>query len=479
MDIIFKKHKKGKNKYSVPQWTGKDCRLDENLLRDDLDMPEAGESEVVRHYVKLSKMNFGVDDNMYPLGSCTMKYNPKVNEKFSKLDSFLNIHPLVKEEYIQGSLKIIYDLSEYLRKITGMEGVTLNPVAGSHGELTGVMVIKKYFEDIGEKRDTIIIPDSAHGTNPASVAMCGFKIREAKSTPEGDVDIKQLEELLDENVAGMMLTSPGTTGLFDRNLAKIADMLHKNGSLFYGDGANLNATLGKARFADMGFDLMHINIHKTFSTPHGGGGPGAGPVAVAEKLEKYLPVPVVVKEGEKYSLKYDMPDSIGAVHSFAGNFLILVRAFIYINTLGAEGLKDISETAVLNANYLKALLTGDDGYNLPINRSCMHEFIVNDRGFPEGITTDHISKRILDYGYHAPTVFFPLIVHNSIMVEPTETESKETLDRFADIMLKIKKEAFENPDILLNAPSNTPVRKVDPVLAAKNPVLKWEDAVNT
>ncbi len=475
MDIIFKKHKKGKNKYSVPDWNGKDYSLDEAMLRDDLDMPEAGESEIVRHYVKLSKMNFGVDDNMYPLGSCTMKYNPKVNEKFAGSEKFISVHPLSRREHIQGSLKIIYELSDYLRKISGMEGVTLVPAAGSHGELTGVMVMKKYFEDIGEKRDTIIIPDSAHGTNPASVAMCGFKIKEAKSTPDGDVNIDLLEEMLDENVAGMMLTSPGTTGLFDRNLSKIADMLHRNGSLFYGDGANLNATLGKARFADMGFDLMHINIHKTFSTPHGGGGPGAGPVTVVKKLEKYLPVPVVVKEGDEYIMKYDMPDSIGPIHSFSGNFLILVRAFIYINTLGFEGLKDVSETAVLNANYLKALLTGEDGYNLPIKRSCMHEFIVNDRGFPEGITTDQISKRILDYGYHAPTVFFPLIIPHSIMIEPTETESKETLDSFAEVMLEIKKEAFENPPLLMNAPLNTPVRKVDSVLAAKTPVLKWED----
>ena len=473
MDIIFKKHGKGKNKYTVPEWKGSDYSLNKNMLRDDLDMPEAGEAEIVRHYIKLSKMNFGVDDNMYPLGSCTMKYNPKVNEKFAKSEKFAALHPFAKEEYTQGALKVIYDLSEYFRKISGMEGVTLIPSAGSHGELTGVMIIKKYFEDIGEKRDTIIIPDSAHGTNPASVAMCGFKIKEAKSTPEGDVDIDLLREMLDENVAGMMLTSPGTTGLFDRNIEKIADMLHKNGSLFYGDGANLNATLGKARFADMGFDLMHVNVHKTLSTPHGGGGPGAGPVTVVKKLEKYLPVPYVEKEGDRYSFKFDRPVSIGSVHSFAGNFLILLRAYIYINTLGAEGLKDVAETAVLNANYLKALLTGKDGYNLPINRSCMHEFVINDKGFPEGITTDHISKRILDYGYHAPTVFFPLIIQHSIMIEPTETESKETLDDFADVMLKVKKEAFENPDLLLNAPLSTPVRKVDSVLAAKNPVLKW------
>ncbi|MDX9800344.1 MAG: aminomethyl-transferring glycine dehydrogenase subunit GcvPB [Spirochaetia bacterium] len=473
MEIIFNKSKKGKNSYAVPQWKGKDYQLDGRYTGNtSLLLPDVGESELVRHYVNLSKKNFCVDENMYPLGSCTMKYNPKINEKLASDPGFTSLHPHCDCESSQGALKIIYELEEYLKKITGMKGVTLLPAAGSHGELTGVMLIKKHFEKTGENRDTIIIPDSAHGTNPASVAMCGFKLKEVKSTPEGDVDIKSLEGMIDKNTAGMMLTSPGTTGLFDRNIKKIAKMLHDNGSLFYGDGANLNATLGKARFADMGFDIMHMNLHKTFSTPHGGGGPGAGPVAVVESMVKYLPVPRVVKKGGQYSFETDFPDTIGRIHSFAGNFLIYLRAYVYIRLLGASGLKDVSETAVLNANYLLALLK--DEYNWPIKRRCMHEFIINDKGFPSGITTDHISKRILDYGFHAPTVFFPLIVEHSMMIEPTETENRETLEKFADVMITIKKEAFETPAIVLDAPHNTPIRRADVVQAARTPVLKWE-----
>ncbi len=473
MEIIFRKSKKGKNSYAVPAWQGKEHEIDSRFSREEPDLPDTGEPELVRHYVNLSKKNFCVDENMYPLGSCTMKYNPKINETLASSPMFTMLHPLADEDSCAGALEIIWSLQEYLKTITGMGGVTLLPAAGSHGELTGVMVIRKYFEKLGQKRSTIIIPDSAHGTNPASVAMCGFNVKEVKSTPEGDVDIRQLEQILDENVAGMMLTSPGTTGLFDRNIKKIAGMLHENGSLFYGDGANLNATIGKARFADMGFDIMHMNLHKTFSTPHGGGGPGAGPVAVAEHLEKFLPVPRVVKKNGRFHLDESQPDSIGRIHSFMGNFLIYLRAYIYIRLLGAEGLKDISETAVLNANYLLTLLR--DYYNWPIKRKCMHEFIVNDKGFPGGITTDHISKRILDYGFHAPTVFFPLIIEHSLMIEPTETESKETLDRFAEVMKKIRKEADEDPSLLLDAPFDTAVRRVDVVQAARNPVLSWKE----
>lgn len=479
MELIFKKSKKGKNNYTVCEsnsWQGKDYALPQQYLRSNLNMPDVGEIEVVRHYFNLSKKNFCVDTGMYPLGSCTMKYNPKINEKLAGDVNFSMLHPLAGDNASQGALEIIWSIEEYIKKITGMAGATFNPAAGAHGELVAVMVIKKYFETIGEARDTILIPDSAHGTNPASVAMCGYKIKEIKSTPDGDVDLEALTAALDKNVAGMMLTSPGTTGLFDRNIKKIAELLHKNGSLFYGDGANLNATLGKARFSDMGFDLMHMNIHKTFSTPHGGGGPGSGPIAVVEHLVKYLPVPRVEKNGEHFSLVTNCADSIGRVHTFYGNFLIYLRAYIYIRLLGAEGLKDASETAVLNANYLLSLLKDD--YNWPLKRRCMHEFIINDKGFPnsdKGITTDHISKRILDYGYHAPTVFFPLIVEHSMMIEPTETESRETLESFAEVMKKIKKEAAEDPDILLNAPFTTPVRKVDVVQAARNPILKWDE----
>lgn len=479
MELIFKKSKKGKNNYTVcgnNNWEGKDYTLPQQYLRSNLNMPDVGEIEIVRHYFNLSKQNFCVDTGMYPLGSCTMKYNPKINEKLASDVNFSMLHPLAGDDASQGALEIIWSIEEYIKKITGMAGATFNPAAGAHGELVAVMVIKKHFEKIGEARDTILIPDSAHGTNPASVVICGYKIKEIKSTPDGDVDLEALKAALDKNVAGMMLTSPGTTGLFDRNIKKIADLLHENGSLFYGDGANLNATLGKARFSDMGFDLMHMNIHKTFSTPHGGGGPGSGPIAVVEHLVKYLPVPRVEKKGDVFSLVTDRADSIGRVHSFYGNFLIYLRAYIYIRLLGAEGLKDASETAVLNANYLLALLKDD--YNWPLKRRCMHEFIINDKGFPnsdKGITTDHISKRILDYGYHAPTVFFPLIVEHSMMIEPTETESRETLESFAEVMKQIKKEAAEDPEILLNAPCNTPVRKVDVVQAARNPILKWDE----
>ena len=473
MDIIFEKHKKGKNSYTLPKWRKKEYEVDSGYLRKELNLPEVGEPEIVRHYLKLSKKNFCIDENMYPLGSCTMKYNPKINEKLGSLKGFAALHPLAEEKLSQGALEIIYSLSEYLKTITGFKGVTLSPAAGSHGELVGVMLIKKHFEELGEDRDTIIIPDSAHGTNPATVTMCGFKVREVKSNREGDVDILELEKMLDRNVAAMMLTSPGTTGLFDRNLSLISEMLRKNGSLFYGDGANLNATVGKAKFADMGFDIMHINLHKTFSTPHGGGGPGSGPVAVAGHLVKYLPLPHIKKKDGFYTLDYDSGTSIGRIHGFAGNFLVYLRAYIYIRILGAEGLKNVAETAVLNANYLLELLK--DEYNLPIKRKCMHEFVINDRGFPEGITTDHISKRILDYGFHAPTVFFPLIIEHSLMIEPTETESRETLEKFADTLKMIKKEAFENPELVLEAPLTTPVRRVDVVKAARVPVLKWEE----
>jgi len=365
----------------------------------------------------------------------------------------------------------MYELTDYLCKITGLSGFTLSPAAGSHGELTGVMVIKKYFESIGENRDTILIPDSAHGTNPASVAMCGFKVREVPSTPEGDVDLVKFKELLDNNVAAMMLTSPNTLGLFDRNLPEIADLLHKNGSLFYGDGANLNATVGRARFRDMGFDLMHINLHKTFSTPHGGGGPGSGPMGVAEHLVQFLPVPLIRKTDKGYMPDYDLPQSIGRVHSFQGNFSICLRAWTYIRMLGYAGLREVSDTAVLNANYLMSQLK--DVYYLPVNRKCMHEFVLNDRGLPSGITTNEIGKRIMDYGFHAPTVYFPLLIHGAMMIEPTETETLLSLNRFIAAMKKIRKECDDNPGLVLDAPHSAPVKRVDTVLAAKKPVLIW------
>ncbi len=473
VNLIFDKSSKGQNSYTIPVWKGPESVIPEKYTRGEINLPDCSEPEVVRHYTNLSRMNFGIDNGMYPLGSCTMKYNPKINERMARIPSFLSLHPLTGSESSQGALHILYELSQYLSLITGLSGFSLAPAAGSHGELTGVMVIKKYFESRGEKRGTILIPDSAHGTNPASVAMCGFKVKEVPSTADGDVDFEKFMEMLDSDVAGMMLTCPNTLGLFDRNIIRIADALHKNGSLFYGDGANLNALVGRVRFRDVGFDLMHINLHKTFSTPHGGGGPGSGPLGAADHLEKFLPVPVIIRDGEIYREDYDRPDSIGRIHSFFGNFSICLRAYIYIRILGCDGLRDISDTAVLNANYLMSRLRTI--YNLPIDRKCMHEFILNDKGLPNGITTNDISKRILDYGFHSPTVYFPLLVHGALMIEPTETESFASLERFIEIMKKIREECDTAPEKVLGAPLNTPVKRVDTVLAAKKPVLKWGD----
>jgi len=474
-ELIFEISTPGQNHYAIPSWDGEDySNVPDKYIRKDINLPDCSEPEVVRHYNNLSKMNFGVDNGMYPLGSCTMKYNPKINERVARGKGFSSLHPLTGFDCAQGALKIMYELTEYLCSITGLSGFTLSPAAGSHGELTGVMVIKKYFESIGDRRDTILIPDSAHGTNPASVAMCGFKVKEVPSTAEGDVDMVKFKELLDSNVAAMMLTSPNTLGLFDRNLIEIGDALHRNGSLFYGDGANLNATAGRARFSDMGFDLMHINLHKTFSTPHGGGGPGSGPMGVAEHLVKFLPVPLVKKTDNGYYPEYNIPESIGRVHSFQGNFSICLRAWTYIRMLGYEGLREMSDTAVLNANYLMSQLK--DVYNLPVDRKCMHEFVLNDKGLPSGITTNDISKRILDYGLHSPTVYFPLLIHGAMMIEPAETETFLSLNHFIGTMKKIRKECDDDPGLVLGAPHTTPVKRVDTVLAAKKPVLIWGGA---
>jgi len=473
MKLIFEHSSKGQNKYRIPSYEGiNKSIIPDKFLRNDEPLPDVAEPEVVRHYNNLSRMNFGVDNGMYPLGSCTMKYNPKINEKLAKRSGFADLHPLSDESCSQGALRILYDLSDYLCRITGFSQFTLAPAAGSHGELTGVMIIKKFFESTGDKRDTILIPDSAHGTNPATVAMCGFKVKEVPSDSEGNVDIEVLKSMLNENVAAMMLTSPNTLGLYDRNLAAVSRMLHENGSLFYGDGANLNATMGRTRFKDMGFDMMHINLHKTFSTPHGGGGPGSGPLGVTAKLAKFLPIPCIEKIEDRYILNFESEDSIGRIHSFYGNFAICLRAYIYIRMLGADGIREAAETAVLNANYLMARLKKI--YNLPIDRTCMHEFVLNDKGIPNGITTNEIAKRILDYGFHAPTVYFPLLISGAMMIEPTETESLESLDRFVEVLEKIRKECDENPEAVLSAPGNTPVRRVDTVLAAKTPVLTWD-----
>ena len=473
MGVIFEKSRRGRSGFSIPTWDIKEWDdIPTSLLNDTIDLTEVSEVDVVRHYTKLSTMNFGVDSGMYPLGSCTMKYNPKIHERIASLDGFINSHPLAGDTLSQGSLEILYHLNQCLCAITGLDRFTLIPAAGAHGELTGVMIIKKHFEDIGEKRDFIIIPDSAHGTNPASVTMCGFTVKEVPSNSDGDVDTDSLREMVDENTAAMMLTSPNTFGLFDRNILEIAEILHEKGALFYCDGANLNAIMGIARVSDMGFDMMHINLHKTFATPHGGGGPGAGPLGVVEKLERFLPIPLVEKGDDGYHLDYNRPDSIGRIHAFYGNFLVLLRAYAYVMTLGPSGIREVAENAVLNANYLLARLR--DHFHLPIDRLCKHEFVISDRNMPNGVTTNDIAKRILDHGFYAPTVYFPLQVHGAMMIEPTETESKDELDRFVETMLKIKQEAVEDPDRIKNAPHETPVKRVDAVLAARKPVLKWE-----
>jgi len=474
MENIFEKSLKGKNKILLPELKEDiPMNIPDELCNTSINLPDVNETDLVRHYTKLSTMNFGVDSGMYPLGSCTMKYNPKINEKLSSLSGFAMLHPLAGDSSSQGALEVLYDLEEMLCNISGMDAFSLIPAAGSHGELTGVMVIKKHFEHKEEERNVILIADTAHGTNPASVAMCGFDVKEVPSDHEGDVDLVKLSEMMDESVAAMMLTSPNTLGLFDRNVKKIAEMLHENGSLFYCDGANLNAVMGKATITDMGFDLMHINLHKSFSTPHGGGGPGSGPLGVVELLKEYLPVPQIEKKDETFSLVYDAPQSIGKIHSFYGNFLVALRAYVYILMLGKKGIPEVAETAVLNANYLKESLR--DTFNLPINRICMHEFILNDENLENHVTTNDIAKRLLDLGFHAPTVYFPLLVPGAMMIEPTETESKESLDSFIASMKQIREEIKNDPDLVLKAPQNTPVKRVDAVLAARKPILKWEE----
>ncbi len=470
--LIFEKSVKGRRAYSLPA-LGFDSFSSENLLperfrrRRELNLPELSEVEVARHFVKLSKLNYCIEDNVYPLGSCTMKYNPKVNEKVATLDGFSTLHPHIDEDSCQGALQLMYELGESLKKITGFTGVTLQPASGSQGELTGLLLIRAYHLDRGDtKRNKILIPDSAHGTNPASSAIAGFQVITIKSDEDGRVSLEDLKKYCDETVAGFMLTNPNTVGLFEKNILEISKLIHDCGGLMYMDGANLNALLGIVYPAEMGFDCMHINLHKTFSTPHGGGGPGAGPVCVNDKLEPYLPVPQITFDGQKYHLNYDVPKTIGKLHSFFGNFLVFVRAYTYILMNGTEGLQKVSKGAIINANYLLSKLK--DVYRQPYNEHCMHEFVItgeNQKKF--GVTTKDIAKRILDFGFYAPTIYFPLIVHEAMLVEPTETEAKERLDEYANVFLQIAKEAETNPEILLTAPHNTPVRRVDDARAAR------------
>ncbi len=476
--LIFDYSNEGKRGVSLPQ----EKRLKQaseilpkELLRvKDPALPEVSESEVVRHFTRLSSLNHHVDQGFYPLGSCTMKYNPKINDVLASLPGLLSINPNQDDDTVQGALQIMYELEQFLAELTGMKAVTLQPAAGSHGEFVGVAIMRKYHESKGEKRKYVLIPDSAHGTNPSSVTSCGFKTIALKSNEKGCVDLNDLEEKMTDEVAGLMLTNPNTLGIFEEEVEKIAEIVHKYDGLMYMDGANMNALFGIAKQADMGFDISHMNLHKTFSTPHGGGGPGSGPVAVVEKLEKFLPVPRVIKVNDKYKMSSEFENSLGRVLGSYGNFSVMVRAYVYIKMLGSEGLEAVSRNAILNANYLKHEIS--KRYDVPYNSQCMHEFVASGENHKKehNVKTLDIAKRLLDYGIHAPTIYFPLIVHEAIMIEPTETESKETLDEFISIMNKIDDEINEHPELVQSAPYNTPVRRINEVKANKELNVRWK-----
>ncbi|MBY6951341.1 aminomethyl-transferring glycine dehydrogenase subunit GcvPB [Clostridium botulinum] len=477
--VIFELSSEGRKGYRLPNLDVPEVELSKllpkNLLREDeIDLPEVSEVDVVRHYTALSNKNYTVDNGFYPLGSCTMKYNPKINEDMVALSGFSKIHPLQDENISQGALELMYDLKGKLCEITGLDDFTLQPAAGAHGEYTGLLIIKAYHEKRGDtKRTKIIVPDSAHGTNPASASVAGFDIVEIKSGEDGRVSIEELKKVLNDEIAGLMLTNPSTLGLFEKDIKLISELVHEAGGLLYYDGANLNAIMGIARPGDMGFDVCHLNMHKTFSTPHGGGGPGSGPVGVKKHLAKFLPVPTVEKENDKFILDYNRPDSLGKIRSLYGNFGVMVKAYTYILTMGKEGLKAASENAVLNANYIKESLR--DYYNIGKDDICKHEVILSTlKENPHHIATLDIAKRLIDYGVHPPTVYFPLIIEEALMIEPTESESKETVDEFIDAMKKIAVEAKENPELLHEAPVKAPVRRLDQVKAARKPILRWQ-----
>ena len=479
--LIFDLSKEGRQGYTLPvnKWTASVSELPEGLQRTAApELPQVSELDVVRHYTNLSQMNFGVDSGFYPLGSCTMKYNPKINEEIAAMPAFAGLHPLQPATTVQGALRLYKDLSNALSAITGMAEFTLNPFAGAHGELTGLMVIRQYHMSRGdEKRTRIIVPDSAHGTNPASAAVCGLEIVQVKSNTAGLVDVEDLKPLLDDTIAGIMMTNPNTLGLFEKDIKEIAALVHECGGLLYYDGANMNPLMGVVRPGDMGFDVLHLNLHKTFSTPHGGGGPGAGPVGVAAHLTPYLPMPKVV-ESEDGTLSLAVEgEACGQISGFMGNFGVLLRAYTYILMLGKQNIRMVGPLAVLGANYIKESLK--DCYNLPIPTVCKHEFVFDGLADQStGVTTLDVAKRLLDYGFHAPTIYFPLLFHQSIMIEPTETESKETLDGFIEIMRHIAAEALENPESLKTAPHTTPVRRLDETTAARQPVLRFADMLS-
>ncbi len=477
--LIFEISKPGRIGYSLPDLDVPEENIDQLIPSDylrteDAELPEVSELDIMRHYTALSKRNHGVDSGFYPLGSCTMKYNPKINENVARLTGFSYIHPLQDEATVQGAMELMYDLSEHLKEITGMDAVTLQPSAGAHGEWTGLMMIRAYHEANGEKHRTqVIVPDTAHGTNPASATVAGFETVTVRSDQNGLVDLDDLKRVVGENTAALMLTNPNTLGLFEEHIVEMAEIVHSVGGKLYYDGANLNAILGKARPGDMGFDVVHLNLHKTFTGPHGGGGPGSGPVGVKKELIPFLPKPVLVKDENGFRFDEDRPQSIGRVKSFYGNFGINVRAYTYIRSMGPDGLKAVSENAVLNANYMLKKLA--PYYEMPYDRICKHEFVLSAKRQKKlGVRALDIAKRLLDFGYHPPTIYFPLNVEECMMIEPTETESKETLDAFIEAMIQIAKEAEEEPEIVQEAPHTTVVKRLDETLAARNPILKYE-----
>jgi len=477
LELLFELSEKDRKGYTLPQLRVPQKETNKlipqkYIRKQPARLPEVSENEVIRHFIALSRLNHHVDKGFYPLGSCTMKYNPKINENVANNSCLKDLHPMQSTRVTQGALALMYELSEYLREIAGMKAVTLQPAAGAHGELVGLMLIRAYHEAQGNPRQNILIPDSAHGTNPASVTISGYSAVQVKSNEKGLVDLEDLKSKLDENTAALMLTNPNTLGIFETQIAQINKMLRQVGALLYMDGANLNALLGIVRPGDIGVDVLHFNLHKTFSTPHGGGGPGSGPVGVSEKLVDFLPVPKLRRDENKYSLDYDCPKSIGRVHSFYGNFGVMIRAYTYIRMLGNKGLKRVSENAIINANYLMKEL--ESHFQLPFAGPRMHEFVLSGSKQKEkGVSTAEIAKRILDFGFHAPTVYFPLIVREAIMIEPTETESKQTLDRFARCMIEIANEVENNPDMVKNAPHTTPVSRLDEVRAIRQPDIRY------
>ena len=474
---IFERGSDGRDGMALPHVGMEVPRADKilppELLRSDMeDLPQVSEVEVVRHYTRLSQLNYGVDGGFYPLGSCTMKYNPKMNEAAARLGGFAFSHPYQPEELSQGSLRLMFELQEMLAEVSGLPHVTLQPAAGAHGEMAGMMMVRACHEARGNARSKVLTPDTAHGTNPATSSLCGYSVVPVKSNERGVIDPAEIERLMDDEVAALMLTNPNTLGLFEENILEVCGIVHKKGGLVYCDGANMNALMGFAKPGHTGVDVLHLNLHKTFSTPHGGGGPGSGPVCVTEELAPYLPVPVVRKEGGKYRFDYDLPKSIGKVKAFYGNFGVLVRAYTYMKSLGAEGLERVSRAAVINANYIKSRLKGH--FDLPYDTPCMHECVFSDKLQSEyGIKTLDIAKRLIDYGFHPPTIYFPLVVSGAIMIEPTETEPRKALDEFCNAMIAIAEEAKENPELLKEAPTTAATRRLDEVKAAREPKLRW------